>query len=217
MWTDRQTGTELHGGVRSRRKGKGEQQPLPWQGLSTRNWQGGMFLCSLPQGCSVHPSWHGHRDPLLISTQNHHTRSELSSALPLPMGLSSSPGIFRELCSSTAFGLREVTPGQQADGAGEMGEPHKWRVPMLLCTAVCPKTQPNCASVSLAEGGVSSKVTRLLETPIVQCWGGGRSVQTFHRFLWSRSTLQIPWPWDAHSRAPEFSCFVFPSHRFYDV
>lgn len=90
-----------------------------------QNWQGGMFLCSLPQGCSVHPSWHGHCDPLLISTQNHPTRSKLSSASLLPMGLSSSPGIFRKLCSSRAFGLREVTPGQQADGAGEMGEPHK--------------------------------------------------------------------------------------------
>lgn len=41
------------------------------------------------------------------------------------MGLSSSSGIFRELCSSRALGLREVTPGQQADGAGEMGESHQ--------------------------------------------------------------------------------------------
>lgn len=168
-----------------------------------------MFLCSLTLGCSVNPSWHGCCDHLLISTQKHHSRSKLSSALLLPVGLSSSPGIFRELCSSRAFGLREVTPEEQADGAGEMGEPHKWKVPLLFCAAVCPKTQPSCASVSPAEGVISYKVTRLLETAITQCWGGGRSVQTFHRFLWSRSTLPISWPWDAQSRAPELSCFVF--------
>lgn len=125
------------------------------------------------------------------------------------MGLSSSPGIFRELCCSRAFGLREVTPGQQVDGAGEMGEPHSWRVPMLLCAALSPKTQPRCASVSPDEGGVSYEVTWLLETLFMQCWRGGRSVQTFHRFLWSRSTLRILWPWDAQSRAPELSCFLF--------
>lgn len=39
---------------------------------------------------------------------------------------------------------------------------------MLLCVAVSPKTQPSCASVSPAEGGVSYKVTRLLETLITQ-------------------------------------------------
>lgn len=129
-----------------------------------------MFLCSLPQGCSVHPSWHCHHDPLLISTQRHHTRPKLSSALSLPMGLSSSSGIFRELCSSRVFGLREVTPGQQADGVEEMGESHKWKVPMLLCAAVCPKTQPSCASVSPSEGVVSYKVTRLWETPVMGRW-----------------------------------------------
>ena len=98
-----------------------------------------MFLRSLPRGCSVHPSWHSHVGSsahhellLLISTpkKTTPTRSKLSSALLLPVGVSSSPGIFSKLCSSGAFGLREITPEWHAGGDREEGglvcSPKSW-------------------------------------------------------------------------------------------
>lgn len=151
--------------MKSRRKGRRTRKCSHITASQPGFGVGGIFLCSLPQRCSVSPSWHGHlgssthHKPLLISTQKIKPLQgpSLYQLCCCPLGVSSSPVIFSKLCTSRAFGLREITAEWHAGGDGEVVgglacSPRSGGVLMVLCTAARPNTQPSHASVPPAEG-----------------------------------------------------------------